>query len=302
MWFIRLGDVGAVMIGGSALAVAVYRVEMAKPGMTHEKAKEIAIEKAEVESELAQQSSLASQTSYLQRNQVGRLFSAFKTSQIAAKNKMIISAKALTSNVNLTKRQKTHHIANVLYFANASLLFSVAKRGLQLTALGSIKALILGKGDDEDEKNTKKLIYETTSDGAGSLLDGFGYEGFILNILINSLTGNEWKNDIPIMQQIRDTGEGGAELVKFMTGDEKWGDLTKAEQKKIERFFAVSGLLKQIDSWVAAGRGEKDPFDAFMNQRTPEEKKKDLKRSNDWVWNMIEHGQGDKPKSKRRTK
>ena len=92
------------------------------------------------------------------------------------------------------------------------------------------------------------------------------------------------------------------ELVKFMTGDEKWGDLTKAEQKKIERFFAVSGLLKQIDSWVAAGRGEKDPFDAFMNQRTPEEKKKDLKRSNDWVWNMIEHGQGDKPKSKRRTK
>ena len=87
-----------------------------------------------------------------------------------------------------------------------------------------------------------------------------------------------------------------------MGGDKEFKDLTKAKQKKIERFLVLSGFLKQIDSWVAVGRGEKDPFDAFMNQRTPEEKKKDLKRSNDWVWNMIEYGQGDKPKSKSGTK
>ena len=85
-----------------------------------------------------------------------------------------------------------------------------------------------GEGDDEDWKNLWKFIYETTSDGAGSLLDGLGYEGFITNVFINSLTGNEWKNNIPIMQQITDLGGGGAEFVKYLVGDKEFGKLTKA--------------------------------------------------------------------------
>ena len=161
-----------------------------------------------------------------------------------------------------------------------------------------------GEGDDEDWKNLWKFIYETTSDGAGSLLDGLGYEGFITNVFINSLTGNEWKNNIPIMQQITDLGGGGAEFVKYLVGDKEFGKLTKAEQKKIHTFFIVSGLYKQIDSWIATTKkentkGEKDLFEAFMNQRTPEEKKQDLQRSNDWLFNLITTGSGDKKKKRR---
>ena len=116
--------------------------------------------------------------------------------------------------------------------------------------------------------------------------------------MINSLTGNEWKNDIPIMQQINDFGEGGSEMFKWITEGKEFSKLSKAKQKKIETFFIISGFLKQLNSWRDVGKGEKDPFDAFMNQRTPEEKKEDLKRSNDWVWNMIMYGKGDKKKSK----
>jgi len=301
MFAIRVGDISAVISGGSALSVAIYRREI-KAGKSHEEAIETAVEEASVESETAQQSSLPSQTSYMQRNQVGRLFTAFKTSQIAAKNKMILSAKTLLSDSDLTPEEKTHHISNMLYFAGASVTFAVAKRGFQLAALKSLLMLAKGAMSEDDEKELKRAGYETLMDNTGSMLDGFGYEGFLLNVLLNKLKGDEWKNAIPLMQQILDIAEGGASGIKFLTdmyaNGKEWDDLSDFEKSEIHRLFAVSGIKKQFDSWTEAIRGDKELFDAIMNLPTKEKKEKYKKNQNDWIWNQMEGRDNNKTNKK----
>lgn len=296
MLAIRMGDISAVISGGSALSVAVYRREI-KAGKSHEEAIKTAVEEASAESETAQQSSLPSQTSKMQRDPVGRLFTAFKTSQIAAKNKMIISAKTLLSDSDLTPKEKTHHISNMLYFAGASVTFAVAKRGFQLAALKSLLMLAKGAMSEDDEKELKRAGYDTLMDNTGSMLDGFGYEGFLLNVLLNKLKGDEWKNAIPLMQEILEIGEGGASGIKFLTNvyasGKEWDDLSDFEKSEIHRLFAASGIIKQFDSWKETVKGEKDFFDAFMNQPTKEKKEKYKKNQNDWLWNQME-GKSDK--------
>lgn len=272
---ITVGDIGGVLLGGVPMTIAVYRQEINK-GRTHEEAYATAYQKFVTESESAQQSTRASETSHMQRHSVGRLFSAFTTSQTQTTNKLKASIRMLLSRSELSAKEKVEHVYNVAYY-------SVANVGFAMVTNGMIQQLIKGF-DDEEEK--QKAIYNTSMDNIQSILNGVGMTGVTVNFIISSLRDDEWKNTIPIVQSLGNISTGSAEIVKALASGKSWDELSDSEKNKMYKILPVDGFIKQINNFLKASDGEKTLTEALFNWAS-EEEKKGFKPKNDVLYKML---------------
>lgn len=286
---ITIGDIGGVMLGGVPLAVAVYRQERAK-GLSHEEAYSVAYERFVNESESAQQSTRAQETSHMQRHKVGRLFSAFTTSQTQTTNKLKAAVRTLMSKSDLTKEEKVENAYNVIYY-------SLANVGFAMVANGMVRQLVQGF---EDEEEKEKAIYSTLMDNIQSILNGTGYSGVLANFIINELRGEEWKNTIPLIQSFGNISKSADAFISAMiTEGKSWDELSESERNKIIKVLPVDGFLKQIMNFIKAKEGDKSFVEALFDWTSEEEQKK-FKPKQDALYKLIT-GNDYTPEKTRRT-
>jgi len=274
---ITVGDIGGVLLGGAPLALAVYRKEKAK-GKSHEEAIDIAYEKFVNESESAQQSTRAQETSHMQRDRVFRLFSAFTTSQTQTTNKLKAAVRVLTSKSELSNEEKVQAVYDIAYY-------SVANVGFAMVTNGMIKELFKGFDDEEE---AKKGVYATIADNIQSILNGFGMTGIVTNFAINNLRGEDWKNTIPLLQEIGNISGSISTAAEVMAIGKPWDELSDSEKNKIIKLIPADSFLKQWSNLEKAAKDEdgKDFFDAVFNWTTEEEAAK-YPDKNDKLWKII---------------
>tara|TARA_R110000803_G_scaffold16197_8_gene44491 strand:+ start:1146 stop:8096 length:6951 start_codon:yes stop_codon:yes gene_type:complete len=279
MGAITIGDIGGVTIGGIPFAIAAYRKGI-NNGMTHDQAYEAAYEKFVTASSKAQQSTRDSETSHMQRHPVGRMFSAFTTSQTQTTNKLIESFKTLTSKSDLTAKETRDHMGKVVYYSVANVLFAAVANGFIREAY---KAMFTDEGDEDD---FNKGLYDTAMDNVQSTLNGVGMSGVILNLMISEARDDEWKNSIPIMQKLREIGRGGPATIDWMRGEKDWDYMTDAEKKAVWGTLPINSLIKMRNNIIKASEGEKGFWEALMNWNTKKERE-EFRPKNDMIYKAV---------------
>ena len=280
-----LGDVGGVLLGGVPYALSVYRKGI-KDGLSKDEAYDKAYKRFVKVSEETQQSTAFHEISHMQRDKVMRLFAAFTTSQTQGVNKIIHSARMLLSK-DLSTEEKKHHRYNILYYSGENMFFSIV-------ASGFIKSMLLAAGGDEEEKGElSKGVYDTVMDNMQSVISGLDGKGILVNQLINAGRADDWKNNIPVMQQLEKFTSGAKSLGTFLNGKE-WDEMTDKEQKDLVLILPADGVYKQWKDMEKALAGEKTYVDALMGWKTKEEKKEYKK--DDVIYEFI-FGEPYSPKS-----
>jgi hypothetical protein len=207
----------------------------------------------------------------MQRDNVGRLFSAFTTSQTQGMNRIVDSSKVLTTNWdNLTVDERRGHVWNVVYHLAENSLFSII-------ATGYIRDLASAMFTDEnDDEALRKGGYDTIMDNNQSLLNGLGYWGVLANFIVSSSRGDEWKNTLPILQEFTRVSDGAIAIAEIMPnvilGNDKWKDLSDSEKKTIIGTFPVDGMYKVYENLVQYADGKKNFLDAIMTWRNKNDK------------------------------
>jgi hypothetical protein len=147
---IKLGDRGAIYMGGWALYKAELKKNLAK-GMSEEKAKALALEKFERVTDETQQSGRLSQQSYWQSNSFLRAFTMFQSSQNQYLRKEINAIRGLaTGRMDKMQAAKTLFIFHVLlpcFFQYASDGFDWDEKAqLRAALLGSLNGIFILNG------------------------------------------------------------------------------------------------------------------------------------------------------------
>ena len=147
---IKLGDRGAIYMGGWALYKAELKKNLAK-GMSEEKAKALALEKFERVTDETQQSGRLSQQSYWQSNPFLRAFTMFQSSQNQYLRKEINAIRGLaTGRMDKKQALKTLFIFHVLlpcFFQYASDGFDWDEKAqLRAALLGSLNGIFILNG------------------------------------------------------------------------------------------------------------------------------------------------------------
>jgi hypothetical protein len=271
-----VGDIGGVLTGGIPYTVAQYRKNIAK-GMDHEAAYQDAYEKFTRISDETQQSTAESELSGMQKDNVGRLFTAFTTSQTQGLNKIVNSTRKLMNakKSGLSKDEMNKHAYNILFYLGENMFFGAV-------ASNFLKKLVTSELF-EDEEEGKKSVYNLVADNIQSLLSGMGYEGVAANFIISKLRGDAWKNTVPVVQQLNAIAGAGESLFTYTTNGAEWDELTDAQKKNAIKILPINQLVNTITNIteVATDKdSDKDFIDAVMNYRTKEEeaqyRKKDL--------------------------
>jgi hypothetical protein len=137
---IKLGDRGAIYMGGWALYKAELKKNLAK-GMKQEDAKAKALEMFERVTDETQQSGRLSQQSYWQSNPFLRMFTMFQSSQNQYLRKEINAVRGLaTGRMSKTQAAKTLFIFHVLL----PCFFQFASDGFEWDKEAQLRASILG--------------------------------------------------------------------------------------------------------------------------------------------------------------
>jgi hypothetical protein len=137
---IKLGDRGAIYMGGWALYKAELKKNLAR-GMEQEKAKALALEKFERVTDETQQSGRLSQQSYWQSNPFLRAFTMFQSSQNQYLRKEINAIRGLaTGRMDPKQAAKTIFIFHVLL----PCFFQFASDGFDWDEKAQLRAALLG--------------------------------------------------------------------------------------------------------------------------------------------------------------
>lgn len=284
MGFITAGDIGGVMLGGVPLAVAKYR-ENIKNNMSDADARADAYETFVNASESQQQSKRASETSHMQRHNVGRLFSMFTTSQTQTTNKLIGAAQTLIANPKLTFKEKSALVKDMLYYSVANVAFASIASG----AINEVAGYLFQDGDVEE---AEKALYDIGMDNVQSTLNGIGLAGTIANMTINNVRDRKWMNEIPLSQELGNIAEGLSESFIYAMEDRK--GLSEKEVEKVNKklihglmkLISMGSMEKQIQSFEDAAKGDKELKDAIMNWKSDKEKREE-KPKNDKFYKYL---------------
>jgi hypothetical protein len=137
---IKLGDRGAIYMGGWALYKAELKKNLAR-GMDAEKAKALALEKFERVTDETQQSGRLSQQSYWQSNPFLRMFTMFQSSQNQYLRKEINAVRGwATGRMDKKQAAKTLFIFHILL----PCLFQYASDGFEFDEKAQLRAALLG--------------------------------------------------------------------------------------------------------------------------------------------------------------
>lgn len=231
---VRAGDI-SVLIGpggGTSYAVAIYRQKLSE-GMSDEDAQTYAYKAFVTETELAQQSSRADVTSNIQRDPAYRMIATYRTAQTSAVKKVLNGIKTLNTARVIQKkegadarrsvisdRDLTQAVVDIAYFsALSSLFFSAVTSG----------AIFFLASDEYSDEEKKRMWFDMRTDQAGAILQGLGISGFLADWGFNYATGNDWKNNIPVIKKMIElTALAGS---YFELSTRQYKDLEKSDKE-----------------------------------------------------------------------
>jgi hypothetical protein len=254
----KLGDISVAIGpgGGHSFALAIYRKNL-RDGMSREEAFDNAYEAFATETERAQQSSREDITSMLQRDPNFRMLVQYRTGQMAVTKKIVNGVKTLNQasliqnkegvearRSAISDRDIIQSIADIAYYSTiGNVLFNIV-------ASGSLYFWVAGS--DEDEK--KRIKYDTAMDQIQSLSQGLGVPGFVVDRLLATARGDEWKNNIPVLSYLDRSRKGLDDLLD--ASSREW--LEVPGSKKDE--YLETGSIKVDRS------PSREEFDKFMQE------------------------------------
>jgi len=208
MWNIKMGDRGAIYMGGWALYKSELKKNLAK-GMTEADAKAKALETFECVTDETQQSGRLSQQSFMQNNQFWRMFTMFTSSQNQYLRKEINAIRGLaTGRMDKKQAAKTLFIYHVLL----PVLFQVVSDGFKFDKDNDIRAAVLGS------------------------LNGW----FILNKVLENIYNMIFTED-----NLRKARMSVRDLVPFWgSGEDLFNQIVKYRNDDISFFDLVGGVIK----------------------------------------------------------
>jgi hypothetical protein len=115
--------------------------------------------------------------------------------------------------------------------------------------------------DDEDEKEMTRLLYDLGTDAAQSHFTALGLPGLLLNTATNIARDKSHFNESPAYSRKEDIG---IQLVKMLSANKTWDDLTPAERKEFiknykgERFGSFENTYNESSMWDRATRKDID--------------------------------------------
>jgi hypothetical protein len=275
---VRYGDKFALLYGpggGLFFATASYRHALSE-GMTHEEAKAYALEQFITETELSQQSTRADLTSNIQLDETFRMLGMYRTGQMAAAKKVVTGMRTIYQANRMQKeegvearreaisdREIVKASVDITYYTlAASLLFSVI-------ANGAISVLM---GDDEDAK--KRALHDTGMDALGSMFQGYGMPGFVIDGFLNHMRDDDWKDNVPILKTLIGLWETTPIMYDAAKRD-WWGNMTTAQRKD---FLEREGE-KTFDSGENVDRYAEQFNDRFWINKTTEKEYDDITKA-----------------------
>jgi len=286
---ITTGDAIGVLAGGIPYTIARYRQNIDK-GMSPEDAYDAAYRDFTRESEHVQQSTRASQTSHFKRNKTGRLFSIYRSAQTAANNKAFNSFRLLASKSDLSPEEKKHHVYNALYYTGVSNVFNA----LKLAFIESAYAYFMDSEDDDKKQQAQYKAYRLTKDNLQAKFDGMGMNGVLLNQSLNVLTGEDWKNGIPMAEGLKDITTTGGGLMRWALTAKSWDELSDSEKRNINAGSPLQSLDKQNENFKKLLKGDKTITNFILN-RTGDDEESKFKEKEDILWKKLNNIPIDEP-------
>jgi len=265
MFPIKAGDYGSVLLGSVPLMVAYYRKGISK-GMTIDEAYEWAYFNASDKSERVLQSSNEDKTSLGQKTQLGRLLYTFKSAQVAMMTKTVDAGRKLRSGQKLSKEEKRQALWDLMYYPLANASFTAVSSKVIISAAQGIISRFLN-GEDASEEDKEEALKALTELGLGTLssdLQGFGASGLIADQLLNKVTGQDWKNNLPIAR-FGGTFIDGLSTLGYVISGGNWDSLTDKEKKSIASLAMIKNLVDAKSDWEEVFDGDQDALDAVMN-------------------------------------
>ncbi len=261
--------------GGGSYAIANLRNELAK-GLSLEEAKKVAFRNYVEGVEETQQTSQEDYTSGFQRSTIGRMLSAYKSSQIGFARKIVKGYRTLGDS-NASDAQKAQAYYDMIYYTIfSSILFS-------LVSNAGWKVLI--SPDDEEFNEDLRVGYDIGMDQTQSVAQGFGVTGFLIDALINATRQDEWKMNVPLIDFLFDAARSGGAIIEAMTKD----DLTdpKMSEEERMRFFEETGISSEYYNNEDVEKVLQLYKEASIWQKmTPQQRKKFLKTAG--IKNVVE--------------
>lgn len=296
---VRYGDKFALLYGpggGLFFATASYRHALSE-GMNHEEAKAYALEQFITETELSQQSTRADLTSNIQLDETFRMLGMYRTGQMAAAKKVVTGMRLIYQANRMQKEEGVEARRDAIsdrdivkasvdityYTLAASLLFSVIANG----------AISVFMGDDDEAK--KRALHDTAMDSIGSMFQGYGMPGFVIDGFLNHMRDDDWKDNVPILKTLIGLWETTPIMYDAANRD-WWGNMTTAQRKD---FLEREGE-KTFDSGENVDRYAEQFNDRFWINKTTEKEYDDitkavgLKNVSDLVSNIGEWMDGAK--------
>lgn len=276
MTSVRLGDVSVIIGpgGGAMYAVALYR-KFRSQGMSHAEAKKKAYMGFVKETEASQQSSRDDVMSNVQRDPAFRMIATYRTGQMAATKKIVNGLKTLGNAAAIQNKEGiearrdaipdaeiVQAITDITYFTLLSSIFFSA------VASGAIIAYNSGNYSDEEKK---RILYDLKADQVGSVLQGLGISGFLLDWAYNVARGDDWKNNVPVIKKMGEISELVGTIPELMTREFK--DLEKADKDVLTQGEMGQETFRYDDDLAKREQLIKEFNDAaFFNKMTDAEK------------------------------
>jgi hypothetical protein len=314
----KYGDILGVLTGGIPYTMATYYKNTGDLNMNHEEALDDALRKFVKASKKTQQSTRSDVLSNYQRSKLGRIFSTFTTSQVAAMANLL-EGYHIASDTSRPAKERARGVQKMLYYSVANALFTGVASGAFVTLFFldeddesvyvntktgervKIKDLKSERASGDFVKEGEDLYLDREMDKAEydlimgtiqSNLDGLGVMGKAANWAINVATDKKAFNNVPLIDMIGDITANVVGPYLTNTGKEIAGGASVLEamsygyeEGQAEKALDAIGVDNAIKIFTDGKKlldNEIDAWTYIMGSKDFVDDKKE-----DWIFNAI---------------
>jgi hypothetical protein len=245
MLAVRSGDAVAVLAGGIPYATAMYRQKLSE-GMSDADARAFAFHEFVKATNETQQTTQADYTNQMQLDPAYRMMGMYRTGQMSAAKKVfeaaetIIQARKIQQEEGVEAREKivpnkaiVQSVSNMIYFTVfAPVLFTIIAGNMM--------------GSDDEEEN-ERMWYDLKMDTLGSILQGYGFFGYLADGMLNYLRGDGWKVNVPTIRTLMALMEMPTDIARI--SQKTWTNMSSQERLY---FLKKEGRQREVaeEDWM----------------------------------------------------
>ena len=260
----KLGDGASIVFGAIPLALSYYKQGLAN-GLSKEEAQDIAYRKFADSARRGLQTADSDVTTLEQKSPLAKVLLTFKSNQLQLANKAVDGYRTLTSRENLSEKEKSQAVWDILWYSSASAAFAAATSK-------AVVYMLSGLGDEVPEEEKEKVLKDIVVETVSSNIQGLGVKAVPVEWFVNSFfKGDDWKNNIALTRTLTSFVDGAKTGIKVVSGH---GDKVTDSEK--EKFFKTIGIGKGVDIYKNIGEyveGDKHLIDVIYNFKDFDNKK-----------------------------